>query len=497
MPPKAAPPLDFAISELVAGRKQWKAGATGPTVRLNEDSACRDLGFTVPQALPRHETTLLGKIMFGRNRFAFEIQQIDNHPTSVAALMKKRGLSRMIPPTSSPGVNLARNYAPMHSLQVRFEDIEKIEMTGLAGSAGQGIVVLKLKKPICCYQKPAGAEPTPNLKVVDDITGNARTLQFKVCSPPPIDDRMHKNDRQVVSFDTALQQAASHSPRLQALFQGNSPPIEEPPVTPQKKRRSDAPASVAKRIKKEAHGRSKLSAEDAAAVDADSAKEQLNEYVKDLAETVDADWHDSYEETGEKLQEWFDDCGSWVEEVVRVGTKMGAGFGQCHEVLKQVADTWSNIQAIPFRSCTQDVLDAGEGVTLGNTTVNSVSDLLGMTWPLLLARAAADEDVPNGILMQMIKDAYDHGVKDPHLPSAVGDEAKLFKDSRASFKLLQQGRRKLAQLVECRSEWEALPSTKKRHRMRRCIDRRFDGPKHLRTRDFGTDSEDDGGCSVM
>ena len=34
------------------------------------------------------------------------------------------------------------------------------------------------------------------------------------------------------------------------------------------------------------------------------------------------------------------------------------------------------------------------------------------------------------------------------------------------------------------------PCTVKKHRMRRCIDRRFDGPKHLRTRDFGSDSED-------
>lgn len=32
------------------------------------------------------------------------------------------------------------------------------------------------------------------------------------------------------------------------------------------------------------------------------------------------------------------------------------------------------------------------------------------------------------------------------------------------------------------------------HKMRRAIDRRFDGPKHLRTRDFSDNEE---GCCVM
>jgi hypothetical protein len=31
---------------------------------------------------------------------------------------------------------------------------------------------------------------------------------------------------------------------------------------------------------------------------------KLTEYVKSLAETVDGDWHDSYEETGQMLQEF-------------------------------------------------------------------------------------------------------------------------------------------------------------------------------------------------
>ena len=47
------------------------------------------------------------------------------------------------------------------------------------------------------------------------------------------------------------------------------------------------------------------------------------------------------------------------------------------------------------------------------------------------------------------------------------------------------GRERLAALVVGRkAEWSALPSTKKQHKQRSAIDRRFDGPKNQRTRDF-------------
>ena len=40
-------------------------------------------------------------------------------------------------------------------------------------------------------------------------------------------------------------------------------------------------------------------------------------------------------------------------------------------------------------------------------------------------------------------------------------------------------------------------NTVKFHRMRRCIDRRFDGPKHLRTRDYGFSDDDDFGLAAF
>lgn len=58
------------------------------------------------------------------------------------------------------------------------------------------------------------------------------------------------------------------------------------------------------------------------------------------------------------LQEWLEDCGQRVESVLRVGVGLGAAFGQCHDVLKHVADTWTNICAIPFRGSPDE--DLGE-----------------------------------------------------------------------------------------------------------------------------------------
>lgn len=283
-----------------------------------------------------------------------------------------------------------------------------------------------------------------------------------------------------------------------------------PPVTPQKrKRQSEMPASVAKRIRKEAKGSCVCSPGDKAAIDADNAKMDLNKYVKSLAATVDADWHDSYEETAEELEEYFQDCGKRVQNVLRVGVKCGQEFGECHETLKQVADTWSNIQAIPFRGDPGDDLSNGEGVTLfengtgddddqdscnGEGAVHCPVELLEIVWPALIARAAGDEKVPDKVLMQMIKDAVDHGLAEPCVAGGAISNIKMML-KLALQKHLMRGEQRVVALISRQEEWKAMASTKKVHKMRRCIDRRFDGPKHLRTRDYDSGSE--GGCSLM
>lgn len=266
-------------------------------------------------------------------------------------------------------------------------------------------------------------------------------------------------------------------------------------ATPQKKARILAGATGAK-------GSVPLPSEAAALVNVPEIRKSLNEYVKNLARTVNDDWHDSYEETDEMLCEWLQECAKQVGSVMRVGVELGAGFDCCHEVLKVVMDTWSNIQAIPFRGCPAESLgnaevelEFGDPESLEN--VHSAEELVTYAWPLLLARAAADAAVTDAALMRMIKDAHEHGVKQPDRPD--GRES-IPEGVEGLTEVVQHGRTRVEQLVARKEEWSALTSTRKVHRMRGAIDRRFDGPRHRRTRDprmfeDGADGAD--GCSLM
>ena len=84
----------------------------------------------------------------------------------------------------------------------------------------------------------------------------------------------------------------------------------------------------------------------------------------------------------------------------------------------------------------------------------------------------------------MIKDAKDHGVSNPCVPSAA-EEERL--DDFPCYDELVSGRERLAALYSDRAQWEALPCWKAKHKERRGIDRRYDGPKRLRTRDYDSD----------
>ena len=78
--------------------------------------------------------------------------------------------------------------------------------------------------------------------------------------------------------------------------------------------------------------------------------------------------------------------------------------------------------------------------------------------------------------------------------SAAGTsaEAELAADGMRLPASMAKGRERLTALVVGReAEWSALPSTKKHHKQRSAIDRRFDGPKSRRTRDFSDDFYDD------
>ena len=176
---------------------------------------------------------------------------------------------------------------------------------------------------------------------------------------------------------------------------------------------------------------------------------------------------------------------------IKAATDLGAGFGNAHEILKCVHDTWLNINAIPFRGCPRETLSDADGVDVEliiDESVRSIEDMLKITWPLLLARAASGSNILDPALNQMLKDAHDNGVTSPQTPHP-SEKQLVAQHGGSVLKALSEGRQRLAKLAAS-SEWKACPCTVKKHKMRRYIDRRFDGPKHLRTRDFGSDSED-------
>jgi len=229
-------------------------------------------------------------------------------------------------------------------------------------------------------------------------------------------------------------------------------------------------------------------------------KKGLNQHVKSLAHAVNRDWHDSWEETGEELCQYMKECLDIVEMSLNTVMENGVAFDWCNQVLMTIADTWDNIKAIPFR-CPPDerldpdrtylkiiFVDTDEG-PLDFDAPRHIDKLLQIAWPILLASAADPELKPDAIgdgeLLQMIKDAVDNGVAPLEItPDAHGDDDYI--------EYIKLGYDRINKLYSKTSAWKSLPSSKKSHAMREGIDRRFYGPRELRTRDYpGCPSDED------
>ncbi|KAJ1448171.1 hypothetical protein M885DRAFT_540121 [Pelagophyceae sp. CCMP2097] len=225
------------------------------------------------------------------------------------------------------------------------------------------------------------------------------------------------------------------------------------------------------------------------------ASAALSAHVSSLAKTVDADWHDSYEETNEELCIYAEVCRKAAAAALHLAFTYGA-FDQCHLVLLAISDTWADINCIPFR-CGPDVIDEASNDSIevdfqstggGDTATVDLGNpqaVVNFAWPLLLAKVAGDAAVSDGILFRLIKDAFDNRTKEPQKPSETEGELP----AGVVFGI-EAGRARIAALFDRRAEWDSLTTTVKKHKMRRGIDRRFDGPKHMRTRNF---SDSDGG----
>ena len=339
-----------------------------------------------------------------------------------------------------------------------------------------------------------------------DPTFQRRVLYWKTLSGADLKSACQTNrcpttgNKSVLSLRLALKDLPAVVPaptpkaagKRKADGEASAEPKPKAPKTPK-------PPNELATLKSSKAALAKADADDLAVIKTADLKKSLNAHVKSLAATVNADWHDSYEETAEEACVWFGKAGKAVEAALRVAGE-GVALDQCHEALKLVADTWSNINAIPFRS------DVGDDVSNVDTSIDvdlggeeyadygliSPEALLGLAWPVLLARAASDKSVADAALLRMIKDAVDNGVAEPHVASWEETEREAFVGPS-----VKSGRARVAALFTgSKSKWSALASTKKKHKMRNAIDRRFDGPKHLRTRHYPSDSDEEG-CILM
>ena len=212
-----------------------------------------------------------------------------------------------------------------------------------------------------------------------------------------------------------------------------------------------------------------------------STARALGDSVSALADAVDADWFSSHKATTKELDEWARLSRERVN-AVHLATDSGFFFEESNDVLKVVADTWSDIEAIPFRLSKTFALDPE---VLEDADPKGVLD---DAWAKLCASAASRETTSDSTLNRFIKDAVSNGVEAPHLA--------YFDESARSVASLAPGRKRLARLYHSR-KWAKLPSTKLRREMRAIIDRRYEGPKERRTRTFSsyfkfaTPSDDD------
>ena len=86
----------------------------------------------------------------------------------------------------------------------------------------------------------------------------------------------------------------------------------------------------------------------------------------------------------------------------------------------------------------------------------------------------------------MLKDAVDYGASVPTLLDTEIDED----EDAAAAAAGAASTERLGQLYRA-GEWRSLKTTKKKRKMRRAIDRRFDGDPARRTRDYHLHDDDD------
>ena len=200
-------------------------------------------------------------------------------------------------------------------------------------------------------------------------------------------------------------------------------------------------------------------------------KRELKAIVKQLAEEVNDDWHDGWEEQGETINSWFEYLEKPLQAVLDIGIKKFTGFQHCHQLLKIIEESFRELCACPMRGGVKESAPDSVDLTLDHPKLAEVDGpfIWYKVWRVLLESNANEGDIDDSEMLQAIKDASDAGAE-----LIEEDEEIPEKEEEISpyYRLLSKRK----------SEWESLPNTIRNFRMRRVIDRRFDGPPSRRTR---------------
>jgi len=252
--------------------------------------------------------------------------------------------------------------------------------------------------------------------------------------------------------------------------------------------------------------------------------------TKALARIVDADWHDSYEETDQELNEYVEGLqphlqarprsrdasegrSNFIEpchthtaahlqavleccELPECGV---AALARCNLVMVEIAESWRQMDGVPFRCSMEDSI---RGVSIRlvvlkaedakeddddeaedddedgepNAKMYSRKAAIGTVWAELVQAAGARlAEADDEALKRIVKDALDYGVTDKELNGGSG------------VWRTEAGAARVSALLTNKAALSALPSRLAQVKHYRAIDRRFDGPKHRRTRDYDGD----------
>lgn len=207
---------------------------------------------------------------------------------------------------------------------------------------------------------------------------------------------------------------------------------------------------------------------------------QLQQYVDKLTDQVRENYEDGYEEQWETKLEWYDALASPLQHVLDIGVGQQSSLKECNDILMMVADSFDAITSLGSRMDTREELSESGAQfdlrlpwdpdsTLAVITGMEVENVWMWVWIAVLrthANIAREED--RGVLLQCIKDADSHIVKDDGsgyitLKGPLSDYLVLSDDSeeQEEYPGAPDGAALTKLVKEKESEWKKLNCKKK------------------------------------